>query len=399
MLGGVTYTVLFGLPPVVPLPEPLLTALQKVEVETSTEMASVFRLRFRMARTDFGDWDVIMPQYEELFFRPLTRVQIRVKVGVAIPQAIINGYVTHQQVLYDDEGGASAMEITGMDATMLMNLQEKVIPWPMPTDSAIAAAIFAQYAIAPRVSPSLPFKLDPTEFTVQRGTDIRFLRRLAQRNSFECYVQPQGQTGVDFGYFGPPTNLPGLQEAVLNVKMGAQTNVSEFKIRYDVVKPTMSLAFGVDSMTRAPTTAISVVPPVTPPPVGGLYPWGVPMGVQDATIREVAGGPLAGPHPPPMVIAAQTGQTSLPGLPLVNQAITNRSSWAVMAEGTVGPDVGVLLVGQTVNIRGAGLAFNGAYYVTRVNHTFDCGAYTQRFQARRNAIGMTGTEVYLQAPI
>ncbi|HZR27435.1 MAG TPA: hypothetical protein VFA71_01540 [Terriglobales bacterium] len=390
MLGGVTYTVLMGLPPV-PIPPPLLDALQKIEVETSTEMASVFRLRFGMARTDFGDWDVIMPQYEELFFRPMTPVQIRVKVGIEIPKAVINGYVTHQQVIYDDEGGASAMEISGMDATMVMNLQEKVVPWPMPNDGAIAAAIFGQYGIVPRVSPSLPFNLDPTDTTVQRGTDIRFLRRLAQRNGFECYVQPQPQTGIDFGYFGPPTNIPGMQEAVLNIKMGADTNVSEFKIRYDMMKPTTALSAGMDVMTRTPTFALSVTPPITPPPTGGLYPLGVPMGVQDATVRA-----LAGAHPPPMVLPAQTGQMALPALTVVTQAIANRSSWAVVAEGTLGADVGVLLAGATVNIRGAGLAFNGAYYLTRVSHNFDCGAYTQKFEARRNAVGMTGTEIYVQ---
>jgi hypothetical protein len=43
-----------------------------------------------------------------------------------------------------------------------------------------------------------------------------------------------------------------------------------------------------------------------------------------------------------------------------------------------------------------GISFNGAYYVTRVSHVFDCGAYTQKFEARRNALGMTGTEVFVQ---
>jgi hypothetical protein len=393
MLGGVTYTVLMGSPPI-PLPFPLVAALQKIEVEASTELASVFRLRFGISQTAWGDWDLLMPQYEELFFRPMTPVQIRVKVGIDIPKAIVNGYVTSQRVLYDDEGGASAMEITGMDATMLMNLQENAISWPMPDDGAIAAAIFAQYGIIPMVSPSMPFNLDPTDMTVQRGTDIRFLRRLAQRNGFECFVQPQPQTGLDIGYFGPPTNIPGLQEAVLNVKMGSQTNVTEFKIRYDMMKPTMAVAAGLDVMTRTPALAISVAPSVTPPPTGGLYPWGAPMGLQDATLRA-----LGGAHRPPMVLPAQTGQMALPGLAIVNQAIANRSSWAVVAEGMVGPDAGVLLAGGIVNVRGAGIAFNGAYYVTRVTHTFECGAYSQKFEARRNAIDMTGTEVYLSLPV
>jgi hypothetical protein len=100
-----------------------------------------------------------------------------------------------------------------------------------------------------------------------------------------------------------------------------------------------------------------------------------------------------------MVLPVETGQMSPPGLSVVTQAISNRSSWAVVAEGMVNPDAGVLYAGRTVNIRGAGLAFNGAYYVTRVYHAFECGAYTQKFEARRNAIGMTGTEVYVQLPV
>jgi hypothetical protein len=393
MLGGITYTILMGLPPL-PIPPPLVAALQKIEVETSTDLAGVFRLRFGISQTSFGDWDLLMPQYEELFFRPMTPVQIRVKVGIDIPKAIINGYITNQAILYDDEGGASSMELTGMDATFLMNLQEKVVSWPMPDDGSIAAAIFGQYGVIPVVTPSLPFNNDPSDMTVQRGTDIRFLRRLAQRNGFECYVQPHPQSGIDMGYFGPPENFPGLQQTVLNVKMGSQTNVTGFKVRYDMARPTLAIAAGVDTSTRTPVLTAAVAPPVSPPPVGGLYPLGVPMGLQDATLRAAAGA-----HPPPMVLPAQTGQMTMPGLAVVNQAIANRASWAVVAEGLVGPDAGVLHVGATVTIRGAGSAFNGAYYVTRVTHTFECGCYAQKFEARRNAIDMTGAEVYLNSPV
>jgi hypothetical protein len=100
-----------------------------------------------------------------------------------------------------------------------------------------------------------------------------------------------------------------------------------------------------------------------------------------------------------LVLPAQTGQMALPGLAVVNQAIANRSSWAVVAEGLVGADVGVLYAGSPVNIRGAGIAFNGAYYVTRVTHTLECGCYAQKFEARRNAIDMTGAEIYLSPTI
>lgn len=387
MLGGITATLLIGLPPL-PAPPRLIQALQRIEIETSTEVASAFRLRFGMMQSGITDWDLVGPQYEDTLFRPFTPLQIRLKVGVEIPEAIINGYICGQQALYDDESGGSALEITGMDATMLMNLQEKVVPWMMP-DAQIAEAIFAQYLITAMVSPTLATLMEPEGTTTQRGTDIRFLRRLAQRNGYECFVQAQPQTGIDLGYFGPATNYPGPPEAVLNVRMGPDTNVSDFKVRYDMTRPTAAVGRGVDVKTQA-QSVFPVFGPATPPPVAGPYPFGVPMGLEDAVTRSF------GPQSQPIISPVETGEFAPPGLSTATQAIVNRASWAVMAEGTVGPDVGVLRPGGTLNVRGAGLFFNGSYYLTRVSHIIDCDSYVQKFEARRNAVTMTGSELFVQ---
>jgi hypothetical protein len=388
MLGGITETLLIGLPPL-PAPPPVMNALQKIEIETAMDVASAFRLRLGITQTLPGDWDLLQVQYQETLFRPFTPVQIRLKLGIKIPEAIVNGYVTGVDALYDDEGGGSVLEVSGMDATMLMNLQEKVMLWPALPDSGIAAAIFGQYAVIPKVTETLPSLFEPEGTTTQRGTDIRFLRRLAQRNGFDCYVQPQPQSGLDIGYFGPATNFPFAPDAVLNVRMGPQTNVSEFRIRYDLSRPTAALGMGLDVKTSAPFVYPALLPASTPalaPP----YPFGLPMGAENTVQRAF------GPMSQPLVLPAETGQFAAPGLAAATQAIVNRSSWAITAEGTAGPDVGVLRPGQTANIRGLGVFFNGAYQITRVSHVIDCTSYVQKFQARRNAVVMTGAELYLQ---
>jgi hypothetical protein len=387
MLGGVTITLLFGIPPV-PAPPALINAMHNIEIETSTELANTFRVRFGMTQSQGLDWDLVGSQFQDTLFRPFTPVQIRVKVGVEFPQAIINGYIGGQQVLYADQGGGSALEITGLDATMLMNLQEKVMAWPL-TDSEIAQTIFSQYRISPMVSPTPRSLAEPEGTTTQRGTDIRFLQRLAQRNGYECFVLPDPQTGIDRGYFGPATNYPAPADAVLNVRMGPDTNVSDFKIRYDMTRPTTAIGMGVDVQKRTPT-AFAAFSPAIPPPIDTIYPFGAPMGTDDALRRSF--GPLS----QPLIFPAETGQFTAPGLGAATQAIVNRSSWAVVAEGTVGPDVGVLRPGSTVNVRGVGLFFNGSYYVTRVSHTIDCDSYLQKFEAQRNAVKMTGGELFVQ---
>jgi len=58
-------------------------------------------------------------------------------------------------VTYSDAGG-STLEVTALDATYTMNLEEKVTAWPNLPDSAIAAAIFGQHTIVPRVDPTAP---------------------------------------------------------------------------------------------------------------------------------------------------------------------------------------------------------------------------------------------------
>ena len=59
-------------------------------------------------------------------------------------------------------------------------------------------------------------------------------------------------------------------------------------------------------------------------------------------------------------------------------------------------DVGILRPGKLINVRGAGRLFSGSYLATGISHSIlREGAYTQHFRARRNAVGMTGAELYL----
>jgi hypothetical protein len=169
--------------------------------------------------------------------------------------------------------------------------------------------------------------------------------------------------------------------------MGEETNVGDFRIRYDMARPTTAIGSGLDVKTRSPF----VFPALVPASTGGLYPLGTPMGLENSVTRAF------GPMSQPLVLPSGTGQFMPPGLASATQAIVNQSSWAVIAEGTVGPEVGILRPGSTVNVRGAGIAFNGSYYVTRVSHTIDYSSYVQKFEAKRNAVTMTGAEIFIQA--
>ena len=54
-----------------------------------------------------------------------------------------------------------------------------------------------------------------------------------------------------------------------------------------------------------------------------------------------------------------------------------------------------LRVGMPVLVRGAGRQMSGLYYVTHVTHSISQDEYTQSFRAWRNAVGLTGAEVFI----
>jgi hypothetical protein len=351
-----------------PAPASLLQAIQQVEVEMALDVASVFRLRIAIAPSDQGDWSVV----EDDMFQPLTQVQVRAQGGGVVPDAIINGFVTHQEVTYGDDPGASLLEVTGMDMTAKMNLEEKVKAWPNLPDSVIAMQIFGQYQVVPVVTTTSPVLVDPQGTTIQRGSDIRFLRRLAARNGFDCYVQPESFSGLDFGYFGPP-QLSTPAQTVLTVHAGTQSTVAGFRVRYEMTQPTTATAQGLDADTKSSQQGQAASTQLTP------------LGSTDTLSRIPS---------PPVALPAQSGLVESSDLQTLAQAVVDRSTWALVATGTVGPDAGVLKPGGIVNVRGAGQLYNGSYYLTRVVHIFGQDGYSQRIEARRNAVGATGAESF-----
>jgi hypothetical protein len=367
VIGGAGYTLLIGL---VPAPEPIIEAVQQIDVECALEEASVLRLELGISATKLGDWTILDIDP----FRPLVPLQLRVQRGAGAPEALINAFVTEQRVTYG-EGGHSKLQITGLDATYAMNLHEKVKTYLNLPDSAIASMLFAERGIVPRVDPTSPVLTDPEGTTIQRGTDIRFLRRLARRNGFDCYVQPEPISGLDFGHFRK-RQLTGMPQAVLSVEMGTETNVCDFSIRYELTRPTAAIAAGLDVLTKSPQPAVAPTALEQP------------LGIEGTLLRQL---------PPPIIRPADTGLPRTADLQRSTQAIVDRSAWSVVAEGTAGLDVPVLRPGGLVSIRGVGRLYNGTYYLTRVKHTINAGGgIEQRFEAARNAVTETGTELYVE---
>ena len=357
-----------------PLPPPFGPALREIEVETSVNAASAFRLHFDLSRTPWGDFDALAFDV----FRPLLPIRVSVSVGILpIPQVLINGYIRDVRLVPSNRPGASTLEVSGMDAlgTMMTNIQQPAI-WPSLPDSEVVRAIFARYAIAPTfVFPTPPTRTLPNTTTTQREPDSSFVRRLALRNAYEWFIQPDPVAGLDQGHFHPPM-IQAPPQGVLSIDFGSQTNLDNFNVDYQQLQPSMVTGMTVDPMTRSPI-------PVTAPMATEF-----PMGMEPTLLR---------PLPPPIERWCG-GDAANPG-EAMSQAMAQatESSRAIRARGEVD---GVkfnrpLLPGLPVLVRGAGRQHSGLYYVTAIAHRISRGGYTQTFQAMRNAVGLTGAEVFI----
>ena len=91
-----------------------------------------------------------------------------------------------------------------MDTSVLMSLEEKIATWPNMADSDIVQQIVSAYGVDVQAdrTPTVHQENDTT--IVQRGTDIQFVRELAQRNGMEFYFETDTDSGDVVAYFRPP---------------------------------------------------------------------------------------------------------------------------------------------------------------------------------------------------
>jgi len=360
-----------------PADQDLLAALQQIEVEDHADMADILRLRFAIGvRDGCANWSII----DEDLFQALDEITIMVQVGT-LAEPLIVAHVTQVDGQFSNQPGQSMLNVVAMDPTMLMNLRETVRSWPNMSDSEIATAIFtdAAYTRHHRIVPvveTTTLRRQETETTVmQRGTDIQFLRELAERNGFECYLEVNPLTRQVEGHFHPPRPEENPQ-GVLSVNLGESTNVNSFNARHDMLRPTAVRATGLDAETQSEQQAQA----------------------EGQTLSTLGAEPTLGGGQLRETLVSQSGLFQTGELQTYAQAEAERSSWAITAEGELHtPAYGrILRAKRPVEVRGAGRQFSGVYYVERVHHTFSGDSYTQRFTLRRNALGLSGEERFME---
>jgi phage protein D len=374
--------------------------LNTLTVEENTSTASTFHMQILTRLQDDGSWLYLT----EDWLTPFTQTSIKIGFtgggGLAAAlgsligssggddglKSVFDGYVTDVQLRLSTQQGSNFIDVSGMDTSVLMGLEEKIAVWPNMSDSDIAQAIVSAYSgVTVVADPTTTVHQDTDTTVVQRGTDLQFVRDLAQRNGLEFYFQTD-DTGTISAYFQAP-QVNGTPQPDLAMHFEDASNMRSFSAHLTSQRP-----LNVKSMQMDVTANSANVASVGTSSLAKL-------GDKDATaLVGSALGPLVTPSDAPaQMLVLGTPTSDQTEMQTVAQAVRDEAGWFIHAEGEINSDAyqNVLRPHGLVLVKGAGTPFSGKYYVTRVVHTItSSGSYKQNFEARRNARDLDGTEQF-----
>ncbi|MFN8488135.1 MAG: hypothetical protein U0350_11120 [Caldilineaceae bacterium] len=359
----------------------LMDALQEVEVNQSDDDGLGFPQGFRITFAAERSADQ-RPEYA-LLQNPLLQPGNRLIVTVALvakPSVLIDGVITHQQLTFHSGNGDASITIMGRDLSIMLDLEEKVVSHKQMKHRGIVENILKQYAAlgiqADVKAPATPWPQQPLDHgPLQVGTDRAYLRTLAAVNGFVFYLKAGPQPGKSVAYWGPRVRT-GESQTALTVNMGTATNVEALHFAFDALAPSHIVTAVADpNDDKAAAVAIQ-------------------QSKQTPTLVKTAAFSKDNP-------LVRTQRLPFGGADLVEargraQALADRSTDLVaVGAGTLDAVAygAILMAPGLVGVRGAGVQYDGLYYVKAVKHRITPATYKEEFTITREGIGSTTKQV------
>jgi hypothetical protein len=368
MLGSLKLSLLLG-PVPMPAPHGAVEALSSVKVDVgSGETQSGFELTFDLP---------LRSPLRALFLAtgggaaggvPFMRVVLIVTLnGRAEP--IIDGVATDIEAQPTESGNAKLV-VKGKDLSALMDVQENpALPYPAMPPSTRVLAILAKYVafgVIPKVIPSVvdepPLPLE--RIPQQQGTDYAYVQKLAREAGYVFYLEAGPTPGMSKAYWGPEIRI-GMPQPALTTGMDALSNVEQLSFHFDREAKSIPIVYFHEPQSKL---AIGL-------PIPDITPMNPPLG-------------LIPPLPPKVEHLSETGHLTPGQAMMAGLAYVSQHSDCVFGTGSL--DVArygrLLKSRQLVGVRGAGLPYDGLYYVRSVSHDIQRGAYKQSFSLARNGL-------------
>lgn len=367
---GIQLTLLMG--PVVPVPAPrvVMEALQSVKVTAAAGKASGFELTFQFSsKSDLNTLFLIAAAQTTGLGMPPLRVLLIVTIS-GTPQPLFDGVMTRIEAQPGGQGSAGTVSLLGDDLTRLMDMADwSGLPFPaLPVEGRVAllCAKYAAFGILPLVIPLLfPDVPIPIErIPAQQGTDLAYIQQLADEAGYVFYIEPGPVPGTNIAYFGPLLKV-GIPQPALNLDIDALTNVESLGFSFDPTKGLLPVVYVQNALTRVPI----------PIPVPNLNPLQPPLGALPAPIANVKVLKDTAKLNPMQALSRGLDEAARS-----QDALTANGSLDVLRYGRI------LRARGLVGVRGAGVAFDGLYFVESVTSTLKAGSFRQEFSLTRNGI-------------
>ncbi|MFE4020545.1 hypothetical protein ACFXPZ_24595 [Streptomyces sp. NPDC059101] len=352
------------------VPQDVVEALLSAQITSTAGERSGFQLAFDLTKKGA----IVERLLPEGFFDPKTRVIVSVALK-GTPVVLLDGVIVRQEVGSSNHPGQSTLTVTGEDLTLLMDLEERTDRYPNLAPSQRVERIlgkYADYGIDARIIreqiPQPPREQVRVDY--QTGTDLQYVNDLARANGYTFYLEPGPVPGRSTAFWGPEQRL-GQRQHALNVNMDANSTVDQLTFAYDGTAREEPQARVQDPVTRqAPLLAQPDISPLRPP-----------LGLRGspALKRKTLSGTAKMDEGSAKAEALGRAATSA-------DAISGSGSLDVTRHGYV------LRPRELVGVRGAGVTYDGDYYVKTVTHNLRLGSYLQNFTlSREGLIARSGT--------
>jgi hypothetical protein len=373
VIDGVDLTLMIGPAVPLPVPRPIVDALQSVSVtNASGDTPSGFELRFSLLEKSHLD---VLVGAAGGGMPPIVRVVIYVTVKGSA-EVLIDGVMTHYELGPGDKGGLSLV-VKGKDLSAVMDVIEfDGLPYPAMPPVLRVLAVLAKYAVLGVIPITIPSVVEDIPIPIDRiprhqGTDYKYVKQLARECGYVFYFDPGPLPGTSRAYWGPEVKV-GAPQPALNTDMDLFTNVESLSFSFDKEAKELPVVFIHNKETKVPIPI--PIPDITPlnPPLGAIP-----------------------PLPPKITFLSDTAKQSPISAVMTGLAYAATHADCVGATGSL--DVvrygHILKSRQLVGVRGAGVMFDGLYYVRSVTHDLRRGAYKQSFSLARNGLVSTVASV------
>jgi hypothetical protein len=348
-----------------PVPQSVIDALTSVQVTTASGAKSGFQLTFTVSKSS----PILRSLLPQGYFDPPSRVIITTTLRGSAT-VLMDGVITRHELAPSNEPGQTKLTITGEDVSRMMDLIDfSGFPWPaMPAEARVALMVakYAMYGIVPLVVPSvlLDFPNPIDEIPSQFGTDLAYITSLANIVGYVFYVDPGPLPGMNTAYWGPEIKTGPAQPA-LTINSDGASNVESLSFSFDGFAKTVFVI-----LIQEPTTKFPI--PIPIPDTNPLQP------------------PLGAKEPAPLAISPLRGMSKFSPLQALGIGLAKAAQSSNVISGTGTLDVlrygRVLQARRLVAVRGAGLAYDGLYFVKSVTDNLKRGEHKQTFTLTRNAL-------------